>query len=193
MGMESMKTELLKILEECPLVAAVKDEEGLKKSLESGIRVVFILFGNICSIPELVRQVKDSGRMAIVHVDLITGLSQREICVDFIRRQTRADGIISTKAALISRARELGLITIQRFFVIDSMALSNVERQKDSCHPDFIEILPGTMPKIFRRICSQLQTPVIAGGLISDKEDIMAALGAGACAISTTNPQVWFM
>ena len=73
------------------------------------------------------------------------------------------------------------------------MALSNVTRRHDSCHPDFIEILPGVMPKIIRRICRETQTPIIAGGLIADKEDIMAALGAGACAISTTNPNVWFM
>ena len=34
--------------------------------------------------------------------------------------------------------------------------------------------------------------PVIAGGLISDKEDIIAALDAGAAAISSTNPAIWF-
>ena len=33
--------------------------------------------------------------------------------------------------------------------------------------------------------------PVIAGGLISDKEDVMGALGAGAAAVSTTNQKVW--
>ena len=75
-----------------------------------------------------------------------------------------------------------------------AMALESVLRPREyAARPDFIEILPGTMPKIFRRVCGEIQTPVIAGGLISDKEDIMAALGSGACAISTTNPQVWFM
>ena len=82
---------------------------------------------------------------------------------------------------------------VQRFFVIDSMALANVTRRHDACRPDFIEILPGVMPKIIRRICQETQTPIIAGGLVSDKEDIMAALGAGACAVSTTNPEVWRM
>ena len=56
-----------------------------------------------------------------------------------------------------------------------------------------IEILPGLMPKVIRKICSQSRIPVIAGGLITDKEDIMAALGAGAISISTTNQKVWFM
>ena len=55
-----------------------------------------------------------------------------------------------------------------------------------------IEVLPGVMPKITRRICQNSRVPVIAGGLISDKEDIIA-LSAGAVSISTTNQAVWFM
>ena len=173
-----------KIVEDCPVIAAVKDMEGLEKCLSSDIQAVFVLFGNICNIVD----------MAVVHIDLVAGLSSREISVDFIKENTRADGIISTRQPLITRAKELGLLAVQRFFVIDSMALESVLRHREyAARPDFIEILPGTMPKIFRRVCAEIQTPVIAGGLISDKEDIMAALGAGACAISTTNPQVWFM
>ena len=34
---------------------------------------------------------------------------------------------------------------------------------------------------------------VIAGGLISEKEDIINALNAGATAISTTNSALWYM
>ena len=185
--------ELQEWMEDCPVIAAVKDREGLAQCLQSEIKEVFILFGTVCNIGELVHQVKAAGRCAIVHIDLVSGLSAKEISVDFIRKYTEADGIISTKPALISRAAELGLYTVQRFFVIDSMALANVTRHQGACKPDFIEILPGTMPKIFRKICRETAVPVIAGGLISDKEDIMAALNAGACAISTTNPQVWFM
>ena len=39
----------------------------------------------------------------------------------------------------------------------------------------------------------KLSVPVIAGGLISDKEDIIAALDAGATAISTTKEELWFL
>ena len=35
--------------------------------------------------------------------------------------------------------------------------------------------------------------PIIAGGLISDKESVMAALSAGAIAVSSTNHGVWEM
>ena len=129
----------------------------------------------------------------MVHIDLIAGLSGKEVAVDYIKQETLADGIISTKMAIVKRAKELGLVTVFRFFVIDSMAFDNIRRQSESVHPDIIEVLPGLMPKVIRRICTESRIPVIAGGLITDREDIMAALNAGAISISTTNRQVWFM
>ena len=111
-----------------PVIAAVKDMEGLEDCLSlENIQVVFLLFGDICSIAGLVDRVKNAGKIAMVHTDLISGLaSNKEIAVDFLHRTTRMDGIISTRPNFISRARELGLITILRLFVIDSMALAGI-------------------------------------------------------------------
>lgn len=155
--------------------------------------MVFILFGDICNISAIVGQIKESDKVAMVHIDLITGLSSKEVAVDFIRNNTSADGIISTKPALIKRARELSLYTTLRVFVLDSMAFENIEKQMSVARPDIIEILPGLMPKVIRRVCRLVKVPVIAGGLISDKEDVMAALSAGAISVSTTNQKVWLM
>lgn len=176
-----------------PVIAAVKDFEGLEHCLaEEDIQVVFVLFGDICNISEIIERIKTAGKMALVHVDLITGLSNKEVAVDFIQRNTLADGIISTRQSFIRRARDLHLYTILRVFVIDSIALSSLEKL-ESVRPDFIEILPGVMPKTIRKVCAITSIPVLAGGLIADKEDVMSALEAGATAISTTNQQVWQM
>ena len=179
--------------EDCPVIAAIKDEEGLRKCIHSEIQIVFVLYGDICSIGDIVSRLKKAGKTVMVHLDLITGLSSREIAVTYLKADTHADGIISTKPAVIRQAKEEGLFAIMRFFVIDSIAFDSIERQTESVHPDMIEVLPGVMPKITRRICQNSRVPVIAGGLISDKEDIMAALSAGAVSISTTNQAVWFM
>ncbi|WMJ83963.1 glycerol-3-phosphate responsive antiterminator [Oscillospiraceae bacterium LTW-04] len=176
-----------------PVIAAIKDPEGLEQCLaEEDIQVVLILFGDICNISEITEQVKAVGKIALVHVDLITGLSNKEVAVDFIRRNTSADGIVSTRQSFIRRARDLHMYTILRVFVIDSIALSSLEKL-DCVKPDFIEILPGVMPKTIRKVCAITSIPVLAGGLIADKEDVMNALEAGATAISTTNQQVWQM
>jgi glycerol uptake operon antiterminator len=49
------------------------------------------------------------------------------------------------------------------------------------------------MPKIISKIKDISSVPIIAGGLISDKEDVLSALSGGAVSISTTNQEVWFM
>ena len=192
-----MGREFVEAIEAAPIVAAVKDDNGLEMCLKSDIDAVFILYGDICTISDIVARVKDAGKIAMVHMDLINGLSSKDISTDFIRKYTLADGIITTKGNLISHAKEIGLATVLRYFVLDSMALINIERQSHQnreTQPDMIEILPGIIvPKMIRKICSMSRVPVICGGLIQEKEDVMNALASGAAAISTTSSDVWFM
>lgn len=190
---DDKKRKFRVILEDCPVIAAVKDETGLKECLYSESQIIFLLFGDICSVGRYVEIAKSAGKMVFVHMDLINGLGNKEVAVDFIREHTGVDGIISTKPQLVKRAKELGLFGILRIFAIDSMAFGNIEKQCASLVPDAVEILPGLMPKIIKKLCSTVNVPIIAGGLISDKEDVMNALTAGAVAISVTNQRVWFM
>lgn len=189
-----METEFYDAVERGPVIAAVKDMEGLAEACKvEEIQVIFILFGDICSIAEIVKKVKSANKIAMVHLDLVVGLSSKDIVVDFIKQNTQTDGIITTKPMLVKRAKELNLFTVLRYFMIDSMALENIRQQPHSIKPDFIEVLPGGMPKLIKEACKITRIPIIAGGLISDKDSVMAALSAGASAVSTTNPEVWLM
>lgn len=178
---------------DCPVIPAVKDLNGLELCADSDMKVAFVLFGDICNISDIVGRLKDAGKIVLVHADLVSGLSPKEVAVDFIQKHTRADGIISTKINLINRAKELGLFTVYRVFILDSRAIDGLVRQENALQADFVEILPGVMPKVTKHICETLHIPVIAGGLIRDKEDVMQALEAGAISISTTNQDVWSM
>ena len=188
-------TEVRDESEANPVIAAVKNDAGLQAAVEmEEIQVIFVLYGDVCTIPEILERIKAAGKKAMVHIDLIAGLSAKEISVEFIARQTRADGIITTKPALVRRAKELGIFAVLRFFVIDSLALKNIENLEMQCgtsRPDFIEVLPGVMPKVLGRIAKVSRIPMIAGGLITEKEDVIAALSAGAIAVSSTNQDVW--
>ena len=187
--------EFINKIEINPIIAAVKDDEGLRTALTEDVEIIFVLYGDICTIPRIVSEIKKADKVAMVHVDLITGLNNsKEVCLDFIKNNTEADGIITTKSNLISHARELELNTVLRYFILDSLALQNIEKQARTpgIKPDLIEFLPGiVLPKMIRRINKVSRVPIIAGGLIADKEDVMNALDAGALAISTTNPDVW--
>ena len=190
-----MNQEFYDAVEANPVIAAVKSDAGLQAAVEmEEIQVIFVLYGDVCTIPEILERIKAAGKKAMVHIDLIAGLSAKEISVEFIARQTRADGIITTKPALVRRAKELGGFAVLRFFVIDSLALKNIENLEMQCgtsRPDFIEVLPGVMPKVLGRIAKVSRIPMIAGGLITEKEDVIAALSVGAIAVSSTNQDVW--
>ena len=73
------------------------------------------------------------------------------------------------------------------------MSYENITKQIANAKPDMLEILPGLMPKIIKRVTNTSKVPVIAGGLISDKEDVLNALSAGAISVSSTNPAMWRM
>lgn len=185
------RREFISLVEDMPVIAAVKNDGELSRAVESSCHVVFLLYGDVCTIGGLTQYVKEHNKAAIVHVDLVDGLESKGIAVEFIARSTQADGIISTKPSLIKAAKEQGMLAIQRFFMIDSIAFENMKKHLEQGGADLIEVLPGVMPKIIRRTVKEVSVPVIAGGLISDKEDVIAALGAGASAVSTTLARIW--
>ena len=185
------RKDLLEIIADSPVIAAVKDEEGLDKSLRTDCRIIFILYGNICSLTTIVEKIKSRDKLAIVHADLVQGLSAKIEAIDYIKNNTKADGILSTKGNLVKHATDIGLIGILRNFIIDSMAMENVNKQVELAHPDMIEIMPGIMPEIIEKLKNEIKLTLIAGGLISDTKDVIAALSAGADAVSTTKEELW--
>lgn len=83
------------------------------------------------------------------------------------------------------------MIAIQRTFMVDSLALSTLRKQLGIFKPDAVEIMPGVIPQILKEIRGFVVIPLIAGGLLSNKKDVIAALTAGADAVSATQEDLW--
>ena len=190
-----MNQEFYEAVEANPVIAAVKNDAGLQAAVEmEEIQMIFVLYGDVCTIPAILERIKAAGKKAMVHIDLIAGLSAKEIICGIYRQADKSGRDHHDKPALVRRAKELGIFAVLRFFVIDSLALKNIENLEMQCgtsRPDFIEVLPGVMPKVLGRIAKVSRIPMIAGGLITEKEDVIAALSAGAIAVSSTNQDVW--
>ena len=165
-----------------PVIAAVKTDDALTAALASPCSTVFLLASTLLNVGELVRRIHAAGKLAVVHIDL---------AVNSLIALCHPDGIISTHPSLIRRARHQGLLTIQRAFILDSLSLNNLSGQLEQGKPDFVEILPGIMPRVITEISTRTRVPVIAGGLLRDKADVMAAMRAGASAVSTSAPELW--
>lgn len=188
-----IRDEIFNELYDNPVIMAVKDNKDLAKALETDNRIVFVLYGNIETIPQIVKKIKDKKKIAIVHEDLIEGLSSSYMANHFIKRYTEADGIITTRPQNASHATKLGLFTILRFFILDSMSYQSMKETIKKVNCDCIEILPGIMPKITKEVSKRTSIPIVAGGLIRDKKDVIDNLNAGAIAISSSSYDVWKM
>ncbi|NLJ93872.1 MAG: glycerol-3-phosphate responsive antiterminator, partial [Clostridiaceae bacterium] len=179
-----MLTNLLKKqLGRSPIIFSVKDEKALRKALASNYKILFFLYGDIVNIEAQVALAKEYDKFVFVHLDLINGISAHEAAVEFISKYTEADGVISTKPRLLRYAKEFNLATILRIFMLDSMAFENGIYNIQHCKPDSIEILPGIATKSFPLVREKSDLPLIAGGFIRTKEDVLAAIKAGASAV----------
>ncbi|MBM7613766.1 glycerol-3-phosphate responsive antiterminator [Alkaliphilus hydrothermalis] len=174
-----------------PIIAAVNDLSKFESAIQSPSEMIFLLTGNILNLKEIVKRVKENGMDIYIHLDLMDGFSKDAIALKYINDQISPDGIITTKSNLIKLAKDMHIFAIQRVFILDSLSLDTAIKNIQSTKPDAIEILPGVMPKVVKRIIEETRIPVIAGGLIIDKDDVIDILKAGAIGVSSSNEGVW--
>ncbi len=185
------KEFFLEATEVSPVIPAANSEERLEEALKSESQLIYVLYGDICNIEDIVARIKQAGKKAIVHVDLITGLASKEIALDFMDKYVHPDGIISMKTNLIAHANELGFFTIQRFYIMDVLTYRNIEKHIRIAGPDVVEFMPVALTKAMGYLMENIDKPIVASGLVLDKQDIMEALKIGAVAVSTTNKDLW--
>lgn len=173
------------------IIAAVSTLELLEAAIKSNCKTLFLLTGNVFNLQESIEQVHKAAKKVYVDIDFIDGYGKDAVFIEYLHTTLKPDGIITTKGNLIKKAKSLNLFAIQRIFIFDSMSLASGIDSVQKIVPDAIEVLPGIMPKIIKKVREETKLPVISGGLISEKEDVQAAVNAGAIAITTGNVSLW--
>lgn len=180
---------MLNLREKC-IIAAVRDNTELEAALINGPENIFLLKSNILKLPKITKLAHEKNKKIFVHIDLTDGISKDSAGIEFISK-ILVDGIISTRTNLIKCAREHGISTVQRFFIVDSKSIDTAYESLKSSRPDMVELLPGVIPKAIRNFSENLEIPIIAGGLIESEADVKFAFEAGASAISTGKKELW--
>jgi glycerol uptake operon antiterminator len=172
-------------------IAAVQKEDELDTALKGKANIVFLLTGSIFNIQNLVNRVKAEGKLVFLHMEFIEGIAADRSGVTYVAQHIQPTGIISTRSNIIRMAKDMGLITIQRLFLIDRNAIIKGVKMLEQTQPDAIEMMPGIMPRIVREMTELTHLPIIAGGLFSYREEIAEALEAGALAVSVGSTELW--
>lgn len=173
------------------VVPAIREMKNFEKALESNHDIIVLLETRLSQLKNLVTYVHHAEKKVIVHFDLIQGLKTDEYGMEYILREIKPDGIISTRGNVIGMAKKQNIMAIQRLFLLDSLALEHNHTLIERVKPDCIEVLPGVIPSYTERLSQMTNVPIIAGGLITNKEEVDAAMHAGAIAVSTSKTELW--
>jgi glycerol uptake operon antiterminator len=188
----SQKPNIRALLKENQVILAVKDDKTLQQALKSKHKVIFLLYGDLNNLTDIVTKIIAADKVPFVHIDMINGLSSNPIVVDYFKKNFKSTcGIITTKAQIVKKAIELDICVVQRYFIIDSMSVMSAMQGHEKQKPDAIEIMPGIIPSVIKKLALQISIPIIAGGLINTQEEASAALKSGALAISTSRDLLW--
>lgn len=172
------------------IISATRSDEEFLRAVKAEPKIIFDLAPDLMNISAKVKKAHESDKLIFVHVDLAKGLGRDESGIRFLKR-VGVDGVISTKAGIIKLAREQGLHTVQRFFIVDSHSISTTVETVKSSKPEMIEIMPGTLCKVIERVGKSIDVPIIAGGLIEFENEVSEAFEKGAAAVSTGRCELW--
>ncbi|WP_211747315.1 glycerol-3-phosphate responsive antiterminator [Paenibacillus sp. Marseille-Q4541] len=173
-----------------PLLPAVKSMKQLEFLLSRPVEYIILLDSHVAQIKNIVELARQHGKQVFLHADLIQGLKNDEYAAEFLCQEIRPEGLISTRADVIRVAKQKGLVAIQRIFLLDTIALDKSYALLQKTKPDYIEVLPGIMPRIISEVSEKTGIKLIAGGLIRTVEDVENATNAGAVAVTTSNEEL---
>ncbi|QVK18468.1 glycerol-3-phosphate responsive antiterminator [Mycoplasmatota bacterium] len=166
-----------------PVLKSIKDCERAGEYTDEFVIVMDVHLSQLGHCCQLVKQ---NGKKVIIHLDLIKGLKSDGYAVEFLINDLNVDGVISVKSSVIDKVKKLGKIAIQRIFIIDTQSYKKSIGLINSSKPDYIEMLPGCLFKMIRRVKEDLGVNVIAGGLIETEDEYEEAIKSGATSITTS-------
>lgn len=182
------------LLKQSPIIAAVTNSAALQYALESPVKIIYLLFGTPMNIGEMLKSIRDRGKLPLTNLDLLQGFSRDAYAVEYLSNCGTA-GIISTRNETLRAARSQELITVLRTFMIDSAAVEAARRSLEHFQPDAIELLPAiTAPLVLNRVRENRPTlRVIAGGLVSELKHVENLIAAGVNAVSLSDHRLWIL
>ena len=180
----------MSLFTERKVAAAVRTQEDFQAALASKVDIIFLLYSNLLTIEEQIAKAHEAGKKLFIHMDFAEGIGKDRVGLEYIKEKG-ADGILTTKTGMIKPAKEMGLITVQRFFIVDSHSVDTAVDSIRIAKPDIVEIMPGVVCKKIAEFARKVNTPILAGGLVEYKEDVDNAIAAGAKGISTADRELW--
>ena len=154
-------TAIRKKFMEYPVIAAVRTPEDFEAAFHSKVKIIFMVGGDVFKCRKKIQEAK--------------GIS----------------GVQSTRVHILKLAKQEKLVTVHRLFVTDFQALQSGLKLVHTSNPDFVELTPGILHPIVKKVSKEIPYPVISSGLIAGKDEVEKLLEEGASNIVCSDQKLW--
>lgn len=157
----------------------------------SNISCITMKFGDINSLYQLIKTAHSYNKFIILHMDSIKGIAMCDEGIKFLAR-IGTDALITNKPSQIEIIKIEGILAIQNMFLVDSNALKSGIQSIQKYKPDAVNIMPASIAsRYIKEIIDKTGIKIIAGGLISEPDELKEALDKGISAVITSKRELW--
>lgn len=184
------RLQVSKQLRTRPAIASLFSPDDVDAFMDCDAPIGIIANADLLALESIVARLGEGGRFAFVNVDSISGLAPDRGGIDFLAK-IGADGVVTTRGAMIARIEQLGMLAMQKLFVTDRLNLPRSTHGLEAARPSLVQIMPApVLPWVMADPVMQV-APVIGGGFVTNERGLESAIACGAAGISTSERSLW--
>jgi glycerol uptake operon antiterminator len=155
-------------------------------------RPLALRYCNLFDLAATLEQARRRGYQFYLDIDTCDGIHPDEAGIRYLAERLQISGIGSHNPRVLALGKRQGLLTIQRFFVLDSTGLESELSTIDFQMIDALNISPAlVIPHIVQWLNGRLPVPFLGSGLVSNHEQVKAIIGSGALGVMTARTELW--
>lgn len=183
---------LLKLFEEFLIIPSIKQRKELDLFFKTRYPIGLISDSHIGNLKALSELYKKHNKKVLVNTELLGGFLPDKTGLKLLKNMYYVDGIISSNAQVINMSKSVGLFTVERFFLLDSVAFNNVLKTLTKSSADVVELLPSLVAYDYHKtIVDACKKPILVGGFINSRERVKLAENLKFSGVTTSSQNAW--
>lgn len=175
------------------IIPSVVDFKFLDKACHTNSPVIFLTKCSIGNLQSVVKKIHEFGKLAFVHLEFVEGFKPDTEGLKLMRNMFKVDGVISTNTRSLLKAKSVGLQTVFRLFLVDSVSYERTIQILKKNKFSGLELLPAIngvaqLDLIEHQISG---TPLIAGGFIRTEQMVENVFSTDFVALDTSSNKLW--
>ncbi|SDN62264.1 glycerol-3-phosphate responsive antiterminator [Alkalicoccus daliensis] len=174
------------------IIPSVTSAAECMEAMSQGAELIVLSHSSVEELMKVHKICRRSPKLRLlVHMDVVKGLSQTAEAVGFLAAYMKPFGIISSHPVVIRAAKAEGLFAVQRCFIFDEQSAEVSLKLIEKGSPDYVQVMPGIVPKTIQYMKAHCDYPLMAGGLIRTEAEAAEACRAGAEAVTSSARHLW--